>query len=333
MPGRAYASCPGRICLAGEDLDWLSGHSLLCAINLRLTTKVEDAVNSVRSEAITIRSDLYPGHTLVVPVAGPGVYTNDPLDYVQAAIKVLVKRTQVAIPSVLIDIRSEIPPSAGLASSAAVTLSSLCAIARFLGLHLSREELCQLAMEAETTELNTGAGAMDFYSCAFGGVMYIDCGRYPPHRINDLFLPSNIGIIVINTRVRRSTKRAISDKRARWASAETGMRNYVRAASSTVSGMLDLISQEPVDIVQLGKYVNDYQGYLADYLRVSTDLINACASTCLEYGAYGAKLTGTGMGGCLFALADQKYFDSITGALRQYPVDALIASVDRVGLT
>jgi mevalonate kinase len=57
-----------------------------------------------------------------------------------------------------------------------------------------------------------------------------------------------------------------------------------------------------IDYVHLGGLISRGHQLLTSYMGCSTPLIDRCVTACLEAGAYGAKLTGSGHGGCLFAL-------------------------------
>lgn len=56
----------------------------------------------------------------------------------------------------------------------------------------------------------------------------------------------------------------------------------------------------------------------------STPLIEQCVTRCLEAGAYGAKLTGSGHGGCLFALVPRDRLAAVIGAVDSLPVRHLV---------
>lgn len=63
------------------------------------------------------------------------------------------------------------------------------------------------------------------------------------------------------------------------------------------------LALENKSVTKLGNIFNDAHSVLQQ-LGVSHDVIDALVSISLNNGALGAKLTGGGLGGCLFALAD-----------------------------
>jgi len=68
----------------------------------------------------------------------------------------------------------------------------------------------------------------------------------------------------------------------------------------------------------LGKLLNDHHYQLKENIEVSTDKIEKIISNCLEIGALGAKINGSGFGGTMFALFPDNE-------------DLLIESIEKVG--
>jgi GHMP kinases C terminal len=56
------------------------------------------------------------------------------------------------------------------------------------------------------------------------------------------------------------------------------------------------------DYCEAGRLLSTAHALLRDQVACSTPLIEECVSRVLAAGAYGAKLSGSGHGGCLFAL-------------------------------
>ncbi|NJD22475.1 MAG: GHMP kinase, partial [Melioribacter sp.] len=56
----------------------------------------------------------------------------------------------------------------------------------------------------------------------------------------------------------------------------------------------------------IGELLNQHQNILRDVLRISTKKIDKMIDAALNAGAYGAKINGSGGGGCMFAYAPEK---------------------------
>ena len=326
-----HSRCPGRICLGGEHLDWLSGHSLLSAVSLRLTATVRAAPRQGEPR-LTATSAQYPGTRLEVTPGNLGRYDGGCLDYLHAAVVVLMRRTGVPLPSADLFIDSGIPTSAGLSSSAAVTLASLGVLAGFFRLRLSHAELCQMAYEAEAGELKTGAGEMDFHICASGGTIYLDCSQMPPRSVAMSRFPAGTAVVIADSLARHSTKATIADIRSRLVRRDSRTLLYFEMTSRAVGEMFDLMVRDPANVRGLGRLIFECHMYISAYLGVSTPKIDACVQASMDHGAYGAKLTGAGHGGSMFALVHRSRVADVVVALRQLQVGIFVTEIDNVGI-
>ena len=311
------ASAPGRICFAGEDIDWISGPSVLCAINLHTNVTVTSLSASHHQIEITTSGSINGRQS--IPIDSVGQYSGHILDYVNASMKVLTSLGIRPCP-VQIDITSNLPAKAGLSSSAAVSVASIKALSNYFGLKISNHQIAHLAYLVEKDELKTGAGQMDQYSCSLGGLIYLDSSTTPPCNIKAFTLPDEIELIVADTLTPRSTADVIRLKRQRYAQKENGILAYVRKTEDLIQGIRELVGQSDPSFQCLGELVTACHRTLREDMRVSTPLLESCVSACLENGALGAKITGTGMGGCMFALVLKDDSKQVQHALSMLPV-------------
>jgi mevalonate kinase len=323
------ASAPGRVCFAGEDIDWISGPAILGAIGLRIEVTVANLPPDC--DLIELESGTPFSVKRRISLKSLGCYQGHPLDYVEAAIKVL-SAWGAQITPVRVSVSSSLPASVGLSSSAALAVASLAALAKLFRLNLSDIEVCGLAYIVESEELRTGAGQMDFYVCGLGGFMYIDSHNRPPHPIEKYGFPAGMGILIADTMVPRSTADVIRTKRSRLQSAEAGIISYIEHTEKAIADIRGLLQQPELDIDHFGVLISSCHRYLNRYMRVSTDLLNKCVETSLNKGAVGAKLTGTGMGGCMFALAPLSKMREISEALSSLPVLTYATNISNTGI-
>lgn len=311
------ASAPGRVCFAGEDIDWISGPSILCAINLRTNVKVSALASSHNQLELKTKGSM--NGALSLPLNEVGRYTGHVLDYVNASMKVLMDMGIEPIP-LNVEVTSNLPARAGLSSSAAVSVATMKALSAYFGLQLNEQQIAHLAYLVEKDELKTGAGQMDQYSCALGGLIYLNSSTTPPSNIRKFSPPTNAELIVVDTLTPRSTAEVIRMKRERFAQGESGILQYVEKTENLILNICDELDKPSLDAVQLGRLVTACQDTLRDDMRVSTPLLEASMTACLENGAFGAKITGTGMGGCMFALVPSDKSKQVQTALSNLPV-------------
>jgi mevalonate kinase len=324
------ATAPGRICLAGEDLDWIVGPAVLAAVNLRTTVTVSTRARS--SGEVVLESGLPFAAWRAIPVSAMADYDGHVLDYARAAVVTMTRAMGLPIQPLTISITSQVPPASGLSSSAALIVATLGALDRYYGVGMSKDEICSIAYDVEAGELGTGAGQMDFYSCALGSVIYLDCSTRPP-RLLERFSPRlTLRPVVIDTRIRHSTKGSIAAKRERSARSDPDLLRYVTETLQAVTTMREILRDDRRSHDRIGSLLLSCHEALREYMRVSTDLIDDCVQACMEAGAAGAKLTGSGLGGCLFAFVAEPRLERLVRALDRYPVDVYPTTIDPDGL-
>jgi galactokinase len=81
---------------------------------------------------------------------------------------------------------------------------------------------------------------------------------------------------------------------------------------------LNLFESIKFDHEKFGKLLNEHHEILRDTLKISTPKIEKMISASLEGGALGAKINGSGGGGCMFAYAPNN-------------VEAVAEAIERVG--
>jgi galactokinase len=327
----ALVSVPGRICLAGESLDWMTGGASVTAA-IPLHTRVS-AWRADGSDALALTSGAPLYRTRLVPAAraAAGVYERDDLDHMQAAARVTLQDV-TGLAGVVLTASTDLPVGAGVSSSAALTLAVVAALEVLVsGAVPDLMRSCTLARQAEAGELGTGAGWMDFLACANGGVRAITAGSVP-HA--DLLTASlGLPVVLIDTKQRRSTAAVLASKRTRFRAGEPAMLTYVREVSALTAELSDVLSQVRPDYRRAGALISSAHALLRDLVACSTPLLDECARRVLRAGAYGAKLSGSGHGGCLFALVPDDAVAAVLASVTDLPVHAIaLPRSDPVGM-
>ena len=326
------ASVPGRICLAGESLDWMTGGaSVTTAIPLH--TRVS-AWRADGSDALALTSGAPLYRTRLIPAvrAAAGVYGGDELDHMQAAARVTLPRG-ADLAGVVLTASTDLPVSAGVSSSASLTLAVVAALTMLRdGAMPNLMRACTLARQAEDRELGTGAGWMDFLACANGGVNLISAAS--PPRASLISGSLGLPVVLIDTRQRRSTATVLASKRERFRAGDPAMLTYVREVTALTAELGTVLRQPTPDYRQAGTLVSAAHALLRDLVACSTPLIDECVHRVQRAGAYGAKLSGSGHGGCLFALVPDDAVAAVLASVAELPVHAVaLPRSDPVGMT
>lgn len=294
-------SAPGKIYLFGEHAVVYGETAIGCAVELRTRVRAE------LSDSIIIQSEI--GRTGIDFEKHP---------YISAAIEKI--KEIVPIAGVLLKVDSEIPVGSGLSSSAAVTIASLGALNELFGCGLSLEEIAKMGHEIEI-QIQGAASPTDTYVSTFGGVVTI-------HDRKKLKTP-DCGIVVGDTGVFASTKELVANVRKLRESYPDLVEPVM-----TVIGRTSRIA-EPLfqtgDYPSIGKLMNVNQGLL-DALGVNTFELSNLIYSARKAGAFGAKLTGGGGGGCMVALTASDKCIQVAEAIAGAGGKAIITKPTEQGL-
>jgi mevalonate kinase len=312
-------SAPTRLCLGGEDLDWIGGPAIQTAIDLRVSVTYR---REPASSALSIRSEgALPAHLTI-----PAERWCDPTDSELELVRLCWEyRPAHEGPTSRvggdISIQSAAPPSAGLASSATTCVAALRAL---LPSHpagaMPAAQLVNTADHVERVMAGRPVGPMDFVPAAFGGTTLVHSEAERISDVTYLSLTPHARFLVVDTRTPRDTGAVVAWKRKRFAEREGAIRRYACRMPELVGEQARLLTGEQ-DLDALGETLDAAQALLTDEMHVSTPLIDTCVARLRANGALGVKLTGTGLGGCLFALttADTDP-DQLTACLGDLPV-------------
>lgn len=218
-------------------------------------------------------------------------------------------------------VRSQLPSSSGLGSSAAVTVATLCAINDEFGLDKTRSEIADLAHQVEMSAQNGRASATDTYVSTFGGMVLV--------RGNEkrrLLPPQNFSLVIGNTLVSHSTSEMVG-KVAELRKNSPDIANPIldSIAAITMRAMYNLDNQK-----ELGNLMNMNHALL-DALGVGHPVLSKLVLAARSAGAHGAKTTGAGGGGCMYAICSKGARNRVAGAIEGCDARAIITTIDTEG--
>ena len=218
-------------------------------------------------------------------------------------------------------VRSQLPSSSGLGSSAAVTVATLCAINDEFGLEKTRAEIADLAHQVEMSAQNGRASATDTYVSAFGGMVLV--------RGNEkrrLLPPQNFSLVIGNTLVSHSTSEMVG-KVADLRKHSPDIANPIldSIAAITMRAMYNLDNQK-----ELGSLMNMNHALL-DALGVGHPVLSKLVLAARSAGAHGAKTTGAGGGGCMYVICSKSSRNRVAGAIEGCNARAIITTIDTEG--
>ncbi|MFX1451712.1 MAG: mevalonate kinase [Promethearchaeota archaeon] len=299
------ASAPGKCILVGEHAVVYGTRAIVTALNLRAYTTIE----LILEKKIEIEAKDYKLHKEFPYL------TEIKQDSNLISLKPILHCCHMMInkfklnKGMKLKIWSEIPPSAGLGSSAAVFVATIKAIETVFNLNLTNNEISQLAFEVEKT-VHTNPSGIDNFICTHGG-----CIQYSKNeKIKRVELPKNFPLLICNSEKPRNTG-ILVEKVAKLHKDFPNVTEKIFDAIDLLA-IKALDSLKSGDLIKLGEIFNLNQGLL-ESLGVSTSLISQLINIARDNGAYGSKITGAGGGGCIIALAPPNKQKNIINSLKE----------------
>jgi len=325
---RITVRAPGRVCLFGEHLDYLSLFVISAAIDLYITIN-----GSKRSDGLLhiVMPDLKEEEW--IDLGKPLTYQK-PRDYLRSAVNVLQRHGVPFERGSDCTLAGNIPIQAGVSSSSAFVIAWVVFLLSIVD-HpeiRNRELVAQLAYEAEVKEFNEPGGMMDHFTSSLGGVLWLDCQQpFAANRIN----VSLGGIVLGDSLEKKPTTQVLSSVRERvqtgigklgqfipsfdlrttsLAQAEPHLKSLPeetqRAVRSTLVNREIALEAEAVlkswqkdSELHLGRLLSRHHEQLRDGLGISTPKIERMIAAAMDEGALGCKINGSGGGGCMIAYA------------------------------
>jgi mevalonate kinase len=217
----------------------------------------------------------------------------------------ILKKMGVEPKTVAFDIwlGGNLPGFSGLGASAASSVAIARAIAEELRLDFSDESINETAYEAEKAYAGTPSG-IDNTAATFGGLLWFQKNMSGgPNTIEKLRIKKPVEIIIGSTGIVANTKAMVEGVAER-------KRNHPEKYDALFeqAEALALIARKALlefDLRKVGELMN-YNHRLLQEIEVSHEKLDYLVDLAMRQGAYGAKLTGGGGGGCMTALTPGK---------------------------
>lgn len=201
--------------------------------------------------------------------------------------------------SLQIWLRGNLPGFSGIGASAASSVAIARAIAEEFEMVLSDEKINEIAYEAEKAYAGTPSG-IDNTAATYGGLIWFKRNLSGgPNVIQKLGIEEPVESVIGNTGIVADTKEMVAGV------AERRRRNpekynplFKQAEDLAFSARKAL---EEFDLRKVGKLMNENHRLLQE-IEVSCKELDYLVNLAQGQGAYGAKLTGGGGGGCMTAL-------------------------------
>jgi len=197
----------------------------------------------------------------------------------------------------------DLPSFSGIGASAASSVAIARAIAQELEMNLSDERINEIAYEAEKAYAGTPSG-IDNTAATYGGLIWFKKNLSGgPNTIERLSIRKPVEIVIGNTGVVADTKKMVASVAERKRENPEKYDPLFNQAESLAFQARKAI--EDFDLRKIGILMNENHGLLQE-IEVSCKELDHLVNLALAHGAFGAKLTGGGGGGCMIALTPGK---------------------------
>jgi len=197
-----------------------------------------------------------------------------------------------------------LPGFSGIGASAASSVAIARAIAEEFEMNLSDERINEIAYEAEKAYAGTPSG-IDNTAATYGGLIWFRKNLSGgPNTFERLNMREPVEIIIGNTGVVADTKEMVAGVAERKKKNPKKYDPLFNQAESLVFEARKTLEEE-FDLRKVGRLMNENHSLLQE-VEVSCKELDYLVNLAREQGAFGAKLTGGGGGGCMVALTPEK---------------------------
>jgi len=324
---------PGRVNLIGEHTDYNGGKVFPMAIDagtyLVIRTNSSDKVNFA-SANYEFKASVQIDNLNKIK---DGVWVNYPLGIVNEFVE-----NGVETKGFDAFYSGNIPPAAGLSSSASIEMVTAFALNEMFSAGYDRMELVKLCKKSENEFIGVNCGIMDMFAVGFGkenNAIALDCAtleyNYAPFELNYLQL------VVSNT----NKERGLADSKYNERVSECNQAVQIVRRSKEINNLSELslkdfreiehLFSNPVikrrayhivsenyrveeslkalknnDLNLFGKLMNASHVSLRDNYEVTGLELDCLVNAALEVeGVIGSRMTGAGFGGCTISLVDK----------------------------
>lgn len=193
--------------------------------------------------------------------------------------------------------------ASGVGASAAQCTALARALNEAFSLKMDNEKINQVAYEGEKAYHGTPSG-IDNTVSTYGGLIWFVKNLTGGKNTMDLLQsPEKIPLVIANSGITASTTKVVADvrhlKEKYPENFEIIFNKYETLALNAKKALLE------GDIFTIGKLMNKNQKLLQE-ITVSGEINDKLVEIALKSGALGAKMTGTGRGGLVIAIAENK---------------------------
>lgn len=309
------ANAPGKVLLIGEHAVVHGTPAIACALDVGIELKHADDNAPLRialraGQTSTTRPPENSGSNDAQHNTTTSVTLDQDHPIALATRAILTELGQHSTPTGLVTATSRLPTGAGLGSSAALCVALTRLFARIANITLDDEQTLHIALAGECV-FHGNASGLDPAASINGGLIAFQRGNPPTVTPLDAGCP--LHFVVAQVEDGANTRQMVDAVSARIQRAGRAGNHLLDAIADLGHNAQDAITAGNPQ--HLGELLDINHGILVS-LGASTPTLDASCHAARNAGAFGAKLTGAGGGGCIIALAPDDRLANVADALR-----------------
>mgnify|MGYP001593108489 CR=1 FL=1 len=317
-------SAPGKLMLFGEHAVVYNRPCLVAAVSQRLFLEMDKkSENKILIDASEMKIS-----GLEIPLANLDKEQPKEVRFVLEAVKIFFRKYQTES-GLKIKTESQFSAEYGFGSSSAVTVCTIKALSKIFGIKMEEKEIFDLAYQVVLAIQGVGSG-FDIAAAIHGGVIYFLTGG----KIIEPLKVKNLPLIVGYTGAKASTSEIVKQVKSEMEKTPDYYENLYEQIRKIVEKAKKEI--EKGNWKEVGKLMEENQEILRKFKTpsveygVSSAIIEKLIKACQKAGAFGAKLSGAGVGDCIIALGkDKKKIEKAIKEAGGFPVPV---NIDYQGL-
>ena len=329
---------PGRVNLIGEHTDYNDGFVLPFALEQRALVAAGH-----RDDDLIVMHAMDLSETVELPLSALKPGSGGWAAYLAGVLWAL-REAGHQVGAVNLVLTSEVPPGAGLSSSAAIECAVMAAACDLFGLEITPMERARLAQRAENAYVGAPTGLLDQAAstlCHAGHGLFMDCRTLETAEVPLPLREQGVEILVLDTRTPHShVDGEYGERRAtcEQAAAILGIRALrdVTELDAALARLPDERMRKRVrhvvtendrtraamelavkgNLAGIPSLLNESHASMRDDYEITVPTIDLAVETALAQGALGARMTGGGFGGCIIAWCPTGQTERIGTAIR-----------------
>jgi len=201
---------PGRLEILGNHTDYNEGFVLSVAVDRKIVAsfrKVEGEACQVYSVDLDQEIHEFKLSEIAEPLSSKH-WTN----YIRGVVVELQKRN-LEVSGFQLALHSDVPPSAGMSSSAALEMALVTGLDELFGYGLDLKEKALIGQGCENNYIGANTGLMDQFTSLAGKAGQLVVSEYRDHELSHTPLPEELALVVVNSGVKHDLSEEYNDRR------------------------------------------------------------------------------------------------------------------------